>query len=65
MPIEPIDEPLNVTTAGGCILLEGKSGIAITLTPSAAMKTGDALRHSAAGMLGRASMAQAQTQRSE
>ncbi len=65
MPIEPIDEPLNVTTAGGYILLEGECGVAITLTPSAAMKTSDALRHSAVDMLGRASLAQARKQRWE
>lgn len=39
MPVEPCDEVLHVTVEGGMVIVEG-CGIAVTLTPAAAMNSG-------------------------
>ena len=42
MPVEPCDEVLDVSVEGGMVIVEG-CGVAVTLTPEAAMKSGMAI----------------------
>lgn len=41
-------EPLKITAEGGFVLVEGPGGIVATLTPAAAIRSGDALHQAGA-----------------
>lgn len=59
MPVEPCSEPLRVKAEGGYVLVEGGCGVAITLTPPAALSTSDDLMDQAAQAIGQTKMGQA------
>lgn len=42
-PTRPLRDAGNASAEGGLVLLEGPDGIAITLTPEAARRTGESL----------------------
>ncbi|GFE76598.1 MULTISPECIES: hypothetical protein [Novosphingobium] len=42
-PMQPYDEPGIASVEDGHVLLDGPNGIAITLTPEAAIATGESL----------------------
>ena len=56
MAVEPCSEPLTVTAEDGYVLVEGGCGVAITLTPVAAVETSDVLMDEAARAMGQAAI---------
>lgn len=56
MPVQPCSEPLTVIASEGHVLVEGACGVAITLTPSAAIGSSDNLLDGAAVAIGQQRM---------
>lgn len=56
MTIEAHDEPSEVTVEEGQVVVDGPGAVAVTLTPAAAIETGDRLQAAAIVALGHQSV---------
>ena len=51
---QPLTEPASVNAEGGMVIMEGPDGLAVTMTPAAAAKTGQNLMDAAERALAQA-----------